>query len=277
MIYFVESTPGGGKSYYSQKIYRHAEKETVYYKEEYRNPLDLLRQAVLHKEEFDGFLDNIRNLCTDKLMASRMEERIAESVTVLDDLYFVPFTQIKPENEAIRSELSKLYYKEYNDGLVSCSAYCDLLYRRMDAFLSAGQPDIDYIFEGALFHNPLLNFLGFYDLQKKDLIDYYRKLYSLLNKTEYEIVLICAEDPESIIRTTIRNREQSGDHMWRQGFEKWFLHSKHYSDARDIEGIIAVSKDIAAYEQLLLKEIPFNRRIVERRVDHAECNADLRM
>ena len=49
MIYFVEGAPAVGKSFYSRRLREKLEekKEVVYYKEEYKNPIDLLRQAIL--------------------------------------------------------------------------------------------------------------------------------------------------------------------------------------------------------------------------------------
>lgn len=266
MIYFVESFPGGGKSYYSRNLYKNAGKKTIYYREEYYNPLDLLRQAVLSKQEYDEFLSNIRELCIDRIEYELMEKSISRELTVLDDKVFVPFLHIDSSNEAIRERLLDLYKYEYDDGFVSCQKYCDTILMRLKHFLVCYERDIDYIFEGALFHNPLFTILGFYSMGKEEIIEYYRKIYNLLCPYEYEIVIIKVDDVENAIRLAAQNRRSAGNLTWESGFERWFKHTKNYSNLAGMEGIISFAKEMIEYEDKLLDTIPFKNKIIERRI-----------
>lgn len=266
MIYFVESFPGGGKSYYSRKHFRKAEKKTIYFKEEYHNPLDLLRQAVLSKEEYENFLLEIQDLCNNEAEYIDIKERISKEITVLEDKVFIAFLHIESSNVNVREKILNLYNYEYDDGFVPCREYCDTIMMRLKQFLESKDPDVDYIFEGALFYNPLVTILGFFDMGKDEIVAYYRKLFYLLRSYEYEIDIIRVDDIDKAIRITAQNRLMAGNSTWEIGFERWFDQTKNYSKLRGIEGIISFARDIEEYENMLLKEIPFNKKIIERRL-----------
>lgn len=266
MIYFVESFPGGGKSYYSQKLHKSAEKRIIYYKEEYHNPLDLLRQAVMTRAEYKKLLSDIYELCSNEKEYRSIESRISEELTVLDDKVFIPFLHINTSNELVSNLLLNLYNYEYDDGLVSCKEYCDIILKRLNHFLVNYEQSSNYIFEGALFHNPLFTILGFYDMGKEEILGYYQSIYSMLCPYEYEIDLIKADDVKKAIFTTAQNRMSAGNLTWEKGFERWFKQTRNYSNLSGMEGIVSFAKEIIKYENLLLETIPFTNKIIERRI-----------
>jgi len=87
MIYFVEGAPAVGKSFYSRRLKGQMEekKEVVYYKEEYKNPIDLLRQAVLSQTEYAHFMNKLRTLCSNETF-ELLERDITNSITSVDDM-----------------------------------------------------------------------------------------------------------------------------------------------------------------------------------------------
>lgn len=266
MIYFVEGFSGAGKSFYSRRLYKKAVRKTTYFKEEYQNPLDLLRQAVLSQKQYEELINDVKKLSSDFKSAAQIEQSISSGVTRLDEKYMVPFLHIDTQNAAIRNRLFELYHLEYDDGMASCKEYCDLIAQRLQKFITTVDENQDYIFEGAFFHNPLLTILGYFDMSQEELLAFYRRLYELLQLADYEINIIRVNDIEKTIKITAQNRKQAGDIMWQKGFEQWLEQSKNYKDCKGLEGIISFSKEIADCEEFLLNEIPFTKRIIERRV-----------
>lgn len=266
MIYFVESFPGGGKSYYSRKLFKNAEQKTTYYKEEYHNPLDLLRQAVLSKPEYEKFLLDIKELCNNEIEYKLIENRIFEELTVLEDKVFIPFLHIFSSNDRARNKLLELYNYEYDDGFVQCQEYCDTILKRLKYFLENYEQDINYIFEGALFHNPLVTILGFYDMKREKILEYYEKIYELLCPYEYEVVMIEVDDIRKAVYTTAQSRMSDGNSIWEKGFENWFKQTRNYSNLSGIEGIISFAEEIMEYENWLFASIPFKKKIIEREI-----------
>ena len=200
MIYFVESIPGGGKSYFSRRKYNNGKSKTIYYKEEYYNPIDLLRQAVISKSEYIQLLEDIRGLCKSNELYQIVESNISKEITFLEDTVFLPFLHIDSKKQEVRDRLMKLYYREYDDGKVSRKKYCDILLKRLENFIVTYDRDTDYIFEGALLHNPLFTIMGFYDMNKNEIIEFYDKVYKLLCLTEYEIDYIHVDDVAKAIK-----------------------------------------------------------------------------
>ena len=266
MIYFVESIPGGGKSFYSRKLYKSNKNKVIYYKEEYRNPIDFVRQAVLSEREYKALLFEIGELCENVNEAGNIEKIISKEITRVDDYIFVPYLHIIAPNEKIKYRLIDLYMKEYDDGMVSYQEYSDMFLKRLKAFLSTYDSNVDYIFEGALLHNPLLTIMGFYNLSKSEIVKFYNEIYRMLDCVQYEINMICVNSIEETIKLTAKNRVKAGDFAWQRGFEKWLKNTKKYSGLKEINGIISFAEKMNEFQKMICEEVPFQKKIIERRI-----------
>jgi len=285
MIHFVEGIPGGGKSTFARELYEAALRtgsgRAVYYKEEYRNPIDFLRQAVLTEEEYDRFLEDIGNAFSadrageggcEVVGSSGVIRQIRESITRMDGLVFLPFMHIETGNAAARKMLDALYEKEADDGKVPFDEYCTLLIARVEHFLSECDQETDYIFEGALLHNPLISMLCAYDdLTYLDIKHMYEKLYGLLggltcttDGSGYVIDLIRTSDIDGRVRQTAANRRGAPGHGWEDGFSSLLGLSGRYAGYEGLDGIIRFVKEMAGYEERIMSDIPFNVNIIQR-------------
>lgn len=264
MIYFIESIPGGGKTYYSRNLQNEISNNVIYYREEECNPIDLQRQAVLSKSEYYDFLQTLDSLFEDKEAAENIKVEIECSLTKLNDLVFLPFMHIRTENKSAKKLLYSLYKNEVNDGMVVFEKYRDLLLSRISNFLEEYNKDINYIFEGALFHNPLITILGFYDMQYCEIRDFYEEIFRLLKDHKYVIKLIVVDDIDSTVRYTAKKRKDSKGFSWQEGFEMWFLQSNNFRSYKGVDGIITFAKEISKVELDLIRDIRFEADIIER-------------
>lgn len=264
MIYFVEGAPAVGKSFYARKLQKEAIRATIYYKEEYKNPIDLLRQAVLTEEELDAFLMTLKEMCTDAFY-KEIEQSIYDSITEADGMLFVPFMHIRTETEEQHNHLYSLYNKEIDDGKCSYSFYCKTLISRLVKFLQNIENDKDYIFEGALLHNPLFSILGFYDVDESEIIHFYESIEKILRQTEYEIHLVQCDDTNRVITHAIETRGYQ-DYGWATGFDRWFGQTCKYKEYKGKNGIVTFSKEIDRCENDILKNVPLKKTIIKREV-----------
>lgn len=266
MIYFVEGSPAVGKSFYARKLQKEIEsiRTVIYYKEEYKNPIDLLRQAVLTEEEFDFFMRTLKDLCIDEFY-KEIQQDIYDSITEANGLFFVPFMHIRTQTKEQHNHLYSLYNKEIDDGKCSYSFYCDIIIKRLMAFLQNIENDKDYIFEGALLHNPLFSILGFYDVDKCEIIRFYKSIEKVLRQTEYEIHLVECDDTENVIMHALETRGNQ-DYSWATGFDSWFAQTCKYKDYKGKNGIVSFSKDIEQCENYILKNVPLKKTIIKREV-----------
>lgn len=256
MIYFVEGAPAVGKSFYSRRLKEKLEdkKEVIYYKEEYKNPIDLLRQAVLTQTEYANFLHQLRSICTDESF-KMIERDIINSSTDIDNMVVIPFMHIKTYSEEQRMCLDSLYEKEMDDGKSLYNDYCEMLIKRTQKFLEEYEPEKDYIFEGAILHNPLFSILGFYNVSERELINFYKEIETLLSSVEYEFHVVCCNSINNAIEHAIASRKAQDSFGWQEGFDRWFCQSVNCKSFHGKEGIVLFSEEIACYERIILENV----------------------
>lgn len=267
MIYFIEGAPAVGKSFYSRKLKGKLEgkKEVVYYKEEYKNPIDLLRQAVLSQTEYTRFMDHLRTLCTNETFAL-LERDITNSITNVDKMFIIPFMHINTYTDEQRRWMDSLYEKEIDDGKSLYEDYCSMIIKRIQKFLNEYELEKDYIFEGALLHNPLFSILGFYDVTDSDLLDFYKKIEIILSSAEYEIHVVCCDSIRNAIEHAITSRKTQVAFGWQEGFDRWFSQSINYRDFHGKEGIVLFSQKIESVERIILERVFSNYKKIKREV-----------
>lgn len=267
MIYFVEGAPGIGKSYHARFLYNQLKsnhnRKVVYYKEEYINPVDLLRQAVLDKDTYTGFLSKLRMICNDSEYR-KICEQLKNQTTYLDDYIIIAFMHITCESDAVKKHLNSLYYYEVDEGNVSYDVYSKFLKSRISSFLENKDKNTDYIFEGAIFHNPMYTLLGRYEISDERLTSLYCDICKLLCREEYEVRYIKAKVIEEVVHQTIINRKSSNGYPWEKGFERWFLSTSAFKDFTGEDGIVKFAKIMVYKQQFLLDKVPFNKKIMER-------------
>lgn len=262
MIYFVEGIPGGGKSTYSRRLFSQLD-NSVYYKEEYGNPIDLLRQAVLSEQEYDSLMCYLESICTkDEFL--RIRQFADSSITRLNELVFFPFVHTPTQTEAARQILDILFYKEVDDGMSSQEVFREIFKSRIKTFILNQNKNCNYIFEGALLHNPLYTLLGFYNNTKEDIIRFYWEIYDILRDTDYSVLLLSPENIPAILQTTVTARKNCTDFSWFDGFNRWFSMSKNYCDYSGMSGLLRFSEEMAYIQNVIIKNVPLHCQLIYR-------------
>lgn len=267
MIYFVEGAPAVGKSYYSRKLKIKLERNrsVEYFKEEYKNPIDLLRQAVLSKTEYYNMLAELKDICTIEHYHV-LENDIQDLITIVDDDVFFPYMHVKTQTDKQRDFFDSLYEKELDDGKCTYEKYCDTIIRRVQFFLQKMENKKDYIFEGAILHNPLFSILGFYNVQKEEIVRFYNEIESILSSIDYEFHYIYSDNLEKTIEYAIANRKHQSDYAWESGFELWFKQSQNYRDLYGKRGISLFANIIDEYEKYIISNVQFKTIKIKREV-----------
>lgn len=263
LIYFVESIPAGGKSTYSKDLFLKRRNTTQYFRENFKNPIDLLRQAMLSDSLYGDFIKRIENSCT-QIEFRTIKKEIENNITKMDDKIFFPYLWLMSYNISDVSLFEELYNYEVDDGKIDYIQYTNIIYRRFEIFLKEIEKNKDYIFEGVLFHNPLITILGYYNCDFNTLRSFYTGLYGLLKMYEYQVVYIQVDKIEEAVAHAAGVRMDKFDYNWVNGFNRWFSDSKNFKDYVGVDGITRFAIKIKQYEELIISTIPFNREIVYR-------------
>ena len=195
-----------------------------------------------------------------------LERDITNSITCVEDMLVIPFMHINTYTDEQRRCLDSLYEKEIDDGKSLYKDYCSMIIKRIQKFLNEYEPEKDYIFEGALLHNPLFSILGFYDVTEREIIDFYKRIETVLSSVEYEIHVVCCDNIRNAIDHAIFSRKTHATLGWQEGFDRWFSQSINYADYHGKEGIVLFSKEIECVEGVILERVFSNFIIIKREV-----------
>lgn len=265
MIYFIESIPAGGKSYYARKTLNQLGGDAILYKEEYYNPIDVFRQALLTENEYSALLKSVQvtlPMEDVKKIISEFENGISQ----MDRFLFLPYMHASQSKIYISKYLPYLYQKEICDGQIHYSTYFEIILNRIRKFIQSKDSNKNYIFEGAILHNPLITILGEYSLSEDMILSFYWDVYKILRDEDYVFRYINVENVRQCVLYANQKRSNASEYNWMAGFDWWFKHSKNYSNYRGIEGIIAFSNSIKEIEEKILYQIPFEITKIERRI-----------
>ena len=207
----------------------------------------------------------LKTLCTNETFVL-LERDITNSITCVEDMLVIPFMHINTYTDEQRRCLDSLYEKEIDDGKSLYKDYCSMIIKRIQKFLNEYEPEKDYIFEGALLHNPLFSILGFYDVAEREIIDFYKRIETVLSSVEYEIHVVCCDNIRNAIDHAIFSRKTHATLGWQEGFDRWFSQSINYADYHGKEGIVLFSKEIECVEGVILERVFSNFIIIKREV-----------
>ena len=130
----------------------------------------------------------------------------------------VSYTQVITDIPGFHKDLKQ--YEVYN-GRVSLEELREIVLSRYQRFQGTG-----YVFECAFFQNIIEDLILFHMLSDEEIVEFYKELYSLVDKEKFVLFYLYSEDLEETIRVIRKERsDHFGNEMWYNLMLQYLIHS----------------------------------------------------
>lgn len=233
---FIEGLQGAGKSTLLEQFSRELPESHVCREGDY-SPIDLAWCARMTEEEYRQTLSRYHSI----------REEIISNTIRENDHYIVTYTKILTDIPNFHRELEE--FEIYN-GRKLLKDFQEIVFSRYESFSETG-----YLFECSFFQNILEELILFQELEDEEVIEFYRKLYGIIDRERFLLLYLYSERPDEQIK--IIKRERS-DH---QGNELWYpvmlqyLASSPYGKRHGYQGFDDMAAHFRHRQQLELRII----------------------
>ena len=274
MIIFVEGALASGKTtraeFLAQKG-RNAGKESVlYYEHNIDNPLDLTGRAFLSEDDYTEFKNNMIPLLylhygSEIKYGLEKFERASESFV---GGWLINYNRLYYNDLNLTAYIRTLEKYQCCNGVLSPKLYCDLLYSRWEQFFSPKKitKKSDQIFEGALLQNPLLDLMGWYCMDIKQIVTFYRKLCLLFCNRDFRVELIHVNDYKNAIQQAAAERTHTCV-PWIDAAIQWLEKSPYgkHNKLTGFDGLVWFCKDLQNKSQEICQLCNIPIHTIERK------------
>lgn len=229
-IIFFEGLHGSGKSTLAKE--KAAELRRIYPKVqivmrcEKPCPIDICRLAVLSEEEFRMFIHMIRPLCSED--AHTIEYQLMRFSSLEGEHYYVNWFEFLSQYHLWdKKVISYALNHELCDGKAGYEQYVEITRNRWKAFAKAISGNTVYLFEGALLQHPIIELLGYYELDDnslekvKDLIEYWAIRQNVGSEVRWAIENRANHEVIGIVALYYNKQHQTGEIRFGIGKEYW--------------------------------------------------------
>lgn len=237
--YFVEGIQGAGKSTLVQKLSEHLREYKVFREGDF-SPVELAWCAYVTKEQYDHVLNIYPMLNTE----------IKEKTTTEGEHKIICYTQILTDVPEFHKNLER--YEIYN-GNLDRDSFETIIMGRFHKWNGEGQ-----IFECSIFQNIIENQILYLLMTDEEILNFYRRLKSILVDKPYKILYLDVDDIAGGI--DVIRKERSDD----KGNELWFplmlkyLEESPYGKAHALtgaEGLLSHLEHRKALEHQVIEDI----------------------
>lgn len=262
-LFLLEGIPGSGKSTLAQILFEGLNKNSnsakLWDEHKVDNPLDITRKAFLTEEEYEEVLANLRKLCgvQSKYSSEDVEQKIREQSKPFRNGYLISYLSVYFSEVPLMAAMNQLASREFCNGLVPAPEYEQVL---LDLFSEFAEQDHSYDYAivcGAILQNPLLDFIRFYDYSLPQLLSFYRKLSSILQKFDFTIYLLHSEQTEKTLRRAADHRKPS---QWDLSFYSWLTGETSEIPADVFASLAGFCNDLQMTAEKIAEEV-FSGRV----------------
>lgn len=243
---FVEGIQGMGKSTLLSNLGKKSPELQVCREGDY-SPIDLAWCTWLTKEEYHQLLKKYETL----------QDEIKKNTIKEDEHYIVTYTKILTDIPNFHKDLEK--YEIYN-GRKSLQEFEEIIFSRYSKFSES-----DYLFECSFFQNIIEDLILFHQLCDDDIINFYQKLFTNIDKETFCLLYLYSDNLEENIKTVKKERcDEHGNEIWYTIMLKYLKNSPYgkqhgYSSFDDM---IAHFKHRQQLELRIIKEVIKERALV---------------
>jgi len=250
---FVEGIQGSGKSTLVNNISKLKQELHICREGDY-SPVELAWCAYMSKEEYESVLEKYR-LIKDEIIKNTVHEQ---------GRYIVSYTKIITDIPGFHKYLEN--YEVYN-GRKSLAELKEIILTRFKNFKEEG-----YLFECSFFQNITEDLMLFHTLSDEEIMAFYRELYETVDKENFLMLYLYADNLEDNIRIIKSERSDDlGNEIWYQlmleymaaspygkkyGFSTFDDLIKHLTRRQELE--LSIIKNIIGENAVVLKAKEYN-------------------
>lgn len=243
---FIEGIQGMGKSTLINRIFTAIPEFHVCREGDY-SPIDLAWCTWMTKEEYETVLKCYKPI-RDEIISNTVQNQ---------EHFVVSYTKIITDIPNFHKELEK--YEVYN-GRKTLRDLKELIFSRYQNFSETG-----YLFECAFFQNLIEDLILFHLLNDDEIVEFYRELYSTVNKEQFLLLYLYSDKLEENIKTIKKERSDSfGNELWYQIMQEYLIHSP-YGEKHGyctFEDMITHFKHRQQLEMRIIREVIGDRAII---------------
>lgn len=195
--YFIEGLQGAGKTTFVKQLSDKLKNDQVFREGDY-SPVELAWCAYVTEEEYDHILMDYPML----------NAKIREKTVTEGDHRVICYTRILTDVPNFHKDLEK--FEIYN-GNRDRESFENVIFKRFGKWNGEGQ-----IFECSIFQNIIENQMLYLMMTDDEIMDFYRRLKSILAEKPYRIIYLDVDDIQESI--DVIRKERSDD----KGNELWF-------------------------------------------------------
>lgn len=236
---FIEGIQGMGKSTLLNRIITAIPELHICREGDY-SPIDLAWCTWMTKKEYEEILERFK-LIQNEIIKNTVQEHTH---------FVVTYTKIITDIPWFHKELEK--FEIYN-GRKSFQDFKEIIFSRYQNFSKTG-----YLFECSFFQNIIEDLILFHQLNDDEIIEFYRELYSLINKEQFLLLYLYSNKLEETTKLIKKERcDNQGNEMWYPLILEYLMHSPYGEKHgyRTFEDIITHFKHRQQLELRIIKEI----------------------
>ncbi len=216
--YFVEGLQGAGKTTFVKRLSDYLQNYQVFQEGDY-SPIELAWCSYVTEKQYDRILEEYP-LLSAEIKAKTIEE---------GNHRIVCYTKILTDVPGFYKNMEK--YEIYN-GNLDKNVFEKLILERFGNWNGQGQ-----IFECSVFQNIIENQMLYLLMSDDEILDFYRRLKSVLGCREYRIIYLDVEDiPETIDRIRKERTDDQGNESWFSALIR-YIEESPYGKMRGLTGL----------------------------------------
>lgn len=243
---FIEGIQGMGKTTLLNSISAAVPEFYVCREGDY-SPIDLAWCSWMSKEEYEAVLKCYRPI----------QNEIRKNTVQEQEHFIVSYTKIITNIPNFYKELEK--YEVYN-GRKTFQDLKKLILSRYRNFSETG-----YLFECSFFQNIIEDLILFHLLSDDEIVEFYRDLYSEINKEEFLLLYLYSDKLEDNIKVIRKERcDNQKNELWYQTMLEYLIHSPYgkKNGCSTFEDMIAHFKHRQDLEIRIIREMIGDRATI---------------